>query len=92
MFSWGFGNSLALHFHSSKGLSRNPGVGLRQDSCCCQLTLGECVLLVSARNKAGQVTKLESRLRWLEQSTILMATSSRQVVQYPGLGTVLATW
>lgn len=31
VFAWGLGNSLAHppHFHSSKGLSRNPGVGLR---------------------------------------------------------------
>jgi hypothetical protein len=42
MFSLGFGNSLAHpHFHSSKGLSRNPGVGLRQDSSLLLLALGE---------------------------------------------------
>lgn len=59
----GLGNSLAHpHFHSSKGLSRNPGVGLWQDSFLLQLALGECLLLISAGSKAGQVIKLESQL------------------------------
>lgn len=46
VFSLGFANSLAHpHFHSSKGLSRNPGVGLRQDSFLLLLALGEMCAL-----------------------------------------------
>lgn len=50
-------------------------MGLWQDSFLLQLALGECLLLISAGSKAGQVIKLESQLRG--GSTILMATSSR---------------
>lgn len=37
-------------------------MGLWQDSFLLQLALGECLLLISAGSKAGQVIKLESQL------------------------------
>lgn len=72
--------------------SRNPGVELKQDSLLLLLALGEYVLLVPAGSKAGQLTKLESRLKWLGQSAILMSTPSRQLVQSPAHRTILRTW
>lgn len=69
MFSWGFGNSFAHpHFHSSKGLSRNPVPPAAASPG------GMCALDPSwEQSRPGDKTR--DRLRWLEQSTILMVTS-----------------
>lgn len=95
MFSWGFDDFLAHpYFHSSKGFQEPWGgaEALVLLALLLLLALGKYVLLIPAGSKAGQVTKLESRLKWLGQSAILMSTSSRQLVQSPAHRTTLRTW